>query len=51
MTYQIYCPCSVERLGPATISGDFWPYFIWNWIFERDPRAKCRHCGEIVRIA
>jgi hypothetical protein len=48
-TYQIYCPCSVKELGPARVDG-LLAYFVEPWVHSKDKRAKCKHCGEIVRI-
>lgn len=49
-SYSIFCPCSVELLGEARVDGDVMPYFVEPWVHAADARARCRHCGEIVRI-
>lgn len=52
MRYAVFCPCSVETKGLA------WPdpdkvmhWFLWSWIHDKDDRAKCRHCGDILKVA
>jgi hypothetical protein len=50
MTYEIYCPCKVKELGCGTVTGDFWPFFIMNWIHEGHKRGRCKFCGELLRV-
>ena len=47
--YEIYCPCMVEKIGFGKVNGDI-AYLLWGWIKDKDERAKCKFCGEIVKI-
>ncbi len=54
-SFLFYCPCKVAEIGLAVAghgpNGDgIFPYFLWDWIRQRNKRARCRHCGEIVRM-
>jgi hypothetical protein len=49
VTYEIYCPCRVDAIGPAKVDG-LLSYFVEPWIHAQDKRAGCKHCGEIVRV-
>lgn len=48
-SFEIYCPCKVKEIGIVRVIGDL-PYFLWGWIHDKDPRAKCKYCGQIVKI-
>ncbi|MEE8607886.1 MAG: hypothetical protein V3S55_09785, partial [Nitrospiraceae bacterium] len=54
-SFLFYCPCKVAEIGFAVAGhgpkGDgFFPYLLWTWIREKTKQAKCRHCGEIVKM-
>lgn len=49
-TVEIYCECKHNELGTTKVQGDFWPYVVFGWIHDKHPKAKCKHCGEILKV-